>query len=399
MTAAQPAAKELDLNDEDDLFDAVLTGSVDKDKTLPSTQSKTEVKTDNNAKFNPPETSKLTPPSKKLGLYLGKFPWWVTEEDVLRLVNNLGVRDVTEVKFAENKVNGLSKGYVKVMVSSEDSMKLLLDKVPKCSLGGEKIICRYANNFNLSLFEDMAKQSVPGFPPRARSYNMNDSGSSFLPQNPFDSTVPQQFFHPFANTADSAPNPFLSYPPPPLPYMPPPPFMFLNFMNPPANPPQDQNANVETAGTSQEGHSSSTLNRDEKTDKGFEELINRNRAVASTAISKAVSGATTGDLRVAMETLLTAISIIKQSRVYQDDRCQAMVTSLKDCLVSIQGSYGFSRHSEEKERDRRKSSSKERRRSSRGDRDRSRSSERSSHSKERSRERDRYRDRDRDRYY
>lgn len=42
-----------------------------------------------------------------------------------------------------------------------------------------------------------------------------------------------------------------------------------------------------------------------------------------------------------METLLTAIAIIKQSRVYGDERCQALVTSLKDCLVSIQGDYSY----------------------------------------------------------
>lgn len=40
---------------------------------------------------------------------------------------------------------------------------------------------------------------------------------------------------------------------------------------------------------------------------------------------------------MAMETLLAAIAIIKQSRAYQDERCQALVTSLKDCLVSING--------------------------------------------------------------
>lgn len=42
-----------------------------------------------------------------------------------------------------------------------------------------------------------------------------------------------------------------------------------------------------------------------------------------------------------METLLTAIAIIKQSRVYGDERCQALVTSLKDCLVSIQNNFGY----------------------------------------------------------
>lgn len=44
-----------------------------------------------------------------------------------------------------------------------------------------------------------------------------------------------------------------------------------------------------------------------------------------------------GNVQTAMETLLAAIAIIKQSRVYQDERCQALVTSLKDCLVSING--------------------------------------------------------------
>ncbi|KAK7913296.1 hypothetical protein WMY93_013507 [Mugilogobius chulae] len=314
MTAAQPAAKALDFNDEQN-----------RSKTV-----------DNAPECNPPEKSKDTTPKKKLGLYIGKFPWWITEQDILRMAINVGVQDVVEVKFAENKMNGLSKGYVEVVVSSEGSMKLLLDKVPKCTLGGENIICRHASPDNLTLFEDLDKQNSS---PHPASSNMNDSGCSFLPQNPFDSTVPEQFFSQFGTTDSSVPNPFVNSPPPLL-HMPPPPmlpFMFLNTMKSPGIPNFNLNSVGEIAGTSQEWHSNSTSNSNEKTDKEFEELINRNRAVASTAISKAVSGATTGNLKSAMETLLTAISIIKQSRVYQDDRCQAMVTSLKDCLVSIQG--------------------------------------------------------------
>lgn len=141
--------------------------------------------------------------------------------------------------------------------------------------------------------------------------------------------------------------------------------------------------------------------------------MNRNRAVASSAISKAVSGATAGDLRVAMETLLTAIAIIKQSRVYGDERCQALVTSLKDCLVSIQGNYGYrsSSRSGDKERDRDRGRDRERERDRERDREdssgwegagmsrrhRDRSRESGERDKERSRERDRHRDH-RDRY-
>ncbi|KAG7265732.1 hypothetical protein CRUP_005247 [Coryphaenoides rupestris] len=90
-------------------------------------------------------------------------------------------------------------------------------------------------------------------------------------------------------------------------------------------------------------------NSTQTSDDDFEELMNRNRTITSTAISKAVSDATTGDMHMAMETLLTAIAVIKQSRVYEDDCCQALVTSLKDCLVSIRGNYDSRR---DRERDR-----------------------------------------------
>lgn len=269
MTAAQSAAQGLDLtrNDEDDLFDAVLTGSVDKEKRLPS-KLKIEVEAEDHEKPEAPSETTITTPSKRLGVYIGKFPWWITQEDVTHLLHKLDVRDIIEIKFAENKVNGLSKGYVKAVVSSEGSMKILLDKIPKCKLGGENITCRYASQCNLSLFEDMCKQSVPGFPPRAASTNMNDSGSSFLSQDPFESTMPQQFLNQFANTFPSIPNPFLTYPPPPLPHMPPPPLlpMFLNFMKSASNlQSEDRHSDSAIAGTSQEGHSSSSMSHsDEK---------------------------------------------------------------------------------------------------------------------------------------
>ncbi|XP_072321733.1 cleavage and polyadenylation specificity factor subunit 7-like [Eucyclogobius newberryi] len=317
MAAAKPAATALECNDEDDLYDAVLTGSVDTENTLPSKQSETRVHTDNANSNQPSETSKYTGGRicDNPYIYIGKFPWWVTEEEILQLVSDVGVQDVLEVKFAEIKSNGLSRGYVKVVVGSKQSCNILMDKVPNYTLGGENIVCQRSSNF------EMDKQR---FPPDA-DYNINDS-SSYLPQDH------QQFFNQFTNIVPPVPNPYPNYPLS-LPPIPPPsllPFMFMNFMKYPDNP---QSQNPEIAGTSQRWHSSSsssTLSSNEKTDKDFEELLNRNKAVASTAISKAVLGATTGELSVAIETLLTAISIIKQSRVYQDGRCKAMVTALKD---------------------------------------------------------------------
>lgn len=61
----------------------------------------------------------------------------------------------------------------------------------------------------------------------------------------------------------------------------------------------------------------------------FEEIMNRNRTVSSSAISRAVRDAATGDFGSAIETLVTAISLIRQSRVANDDRCKVLVAALE----------------------------------------------------------------------
>lgn len=47
----------------------------------------------------------------------------------------------------------------------------------------------------------------------------------------------------------------------------------------------------------------------------FEDVMSRNRTVSSSAIARAVSDAAAGEYASAIETLVTAISLIKQSKV------------------------------------------------------------------------------------
>lgn len=122
----------------------------------------------------------------------------------------------------------------------------------------------------------------------------------------------------------------------------------------------------------------------------FEEIMTRNRTVSSSAIARAVSDAAAGEYSSAIETLVTAISLIKQSKVAQDERCKILISSLQDTLNGIE-SKSYSRRERSRSRDRSYR---------RGRRDRSNSRERykeKRYSRERSRERDRERDRDRDR--
>ena len=95
-----------------------------------------------------------------------------------------------------------------------------------------------------------------------------------------------------------------------------------------------------------------------------------------------------------MDTLVTAIGLIKQSKVAHDDRCKVVVASLQDTLHSIETQAFTSRNRGERHsRDRHRSSRSPRRDKGRERRERSRSRE----YRDRSRERDaRYHD---DRYH
>ncbi|EYC08982.1 hypothetical protein Y032_0063g3464 [Ancylostoma ceylanicum] len=108
----------------------------------------------------------------------------------------------------------------------------------------------------------------------------------------------------------------------------------------------------------------------------FEEIMNRNRTVASSAISRAVADAAGGDVKSATETILTAISLIKQSRVAHDDRCRLLVASLQDTLNGIENkayaSGGGSSRSKHRDRSRSRSRDRDRKRRRRS-RSRSRS--------------------------
>ncbi|KAG5682474.1 hypothetical protein PVAND_011825 [Polypedilum vanderplanki] len=115
----------------------------------------------------------------------------------------------------------------------------------------------------------------------------------------------------------------------------------------------------------------------------FEEIMSRNRTVSSSAIARAVSDAAAGEYSSAIETLATTISLIKQSKVANDERCKILINSLQDTLQGIEAKSFNRRDRSERSR------SRERRR--RRERSNSRSYRRS-----RSREHRDHRDRGRD---
>ncbi|KAM4720676.1 cleavage and polyadenylation specificity factor subunit 7 isoform 2-T4 [Rhinophrynus dorsalis] len=344
---------------------------------------------------------------KKVSIYIGTFSWWTTDQQLLSAIRSVGVRDPVELKFAENRANGQSKGYAEVVVSSDASVNLLLDQLSQTKLNGKKLDVRPANQQNLSFFEALSRKKIP---PRANSKGSLDSAET--PPTPNDVTVssprpetPQSIMPyfsrpPYMEAASripvmTLPRPSMSLPPPPTPLMPSnyrappipplhyphlmpppprlplplgmpppggvPPALHLNpaFFPPPNSvlcPPPDPFKMI----PSPYMHS-----RDLKgslppvSEAEFEEIMNRNRAISRSALSNAVCGATSGDYTNSIKTLETAIAVIKESRVASDDRCRVLLTSLRDCLHGIQDKANSSSRKRHRSRDRSPSRSRE----------------------------------------
>lgn len=451
---------EFNNTDQIDLYDDVLTAtSQPSDDRSSSTEPPPPVRQEPSPKPNNKTPAILYTYSglrnRRAAVYVGSFSWWTTDQQLIQVIRSIGVYDVVELKFAENRANGQSKGYAEVVVASENSVHKLLELLPGKVLNGEKVDVRPATRQNLSQFEAQARKRecvrVPrgGIPPRAHSRDSSDSADGRA--TPSENLVPSSArvdkppsVLPYFNRPPSA-LPLMGLPPPPIPPPPPlsssfgvpppppgihyqhlmpppprlpphlavpppgaiPPALHLNpaFFPPPnatVGPPPDTymkaSAPYNHHGSRDSGPPPSTVSEAE-----FEDIMKRNRAISSSAISKAVSGASAGDYSDAIETLLTAIAVIKQSRVANDERCRVLISSLKDCLHGIEaksysvGASGSSSRKRHRSRERSPSRSRE---SSRRHRDLLHNEDRhDDYFQERSREHERHRDRERDRHH
>ncbi|KAB5559492.1 hypothetical protein PHYPO_G00029750 [Pangasianodon hypophthalmus] len=352
----------------DALYDDVLTGSVDSERTLGKLDSKEDGKGAAVAESGG---------GKRFSVYVGNFTWWTSDSDLIAMARRQGVKDIVEIKFAENRTNGQSKGYAEMVVSTEESFKRLLETMPQCKINGEKVECRHVSRKNLADFEAQARKRIPlrltpkGDSERADGRNSSASSPSDLPSLPlplmFPPAKPPPLMPSFYNTPPPPPPPPPLFTTPPPLFHPPSPHAHIpnthipnthipNAHIPNAHIPNAHILNAHTQNShtpslhinpaffppSPATHSSSGSSSSSRTafsqpgDGDFDELINRNRTIASSAITKAISAATSGDIRMAIETLYTATAVIKQSRVFYDKRCRMLVESLNDCLNSIE---------------------------------------------------------------
>ena len=439
-----------------DLYDDVLTNIKDEQKPNPGVDrgqglEKSQSGSSLNSSSHDRDNRGGSAPPRRYQVYVGNLTWWTTDADIADAVLSVGVNDFVEVKFYENRANGQSKGFCCVSLATEASMRTLMDKLPKKELHGQTPVVTYATKQALNQFEAQSKtrptQGPPGGPnsslgsggrgPPPGGYRSGLDGSyrSGLDGRPPRSSAPPYGSRPplLSNppprdplrgpprhhapppgsmpVSMRLPPPHSVGPPPPHVLTGPPPIRHVPGLLPPphtAAPALPGGAHVNPAffppaggvpGYPPPGAAISEVE--------FEEIMARNRTVSSSAIARAVQDAAVNDFASSIETLVTAISLIKQSKVAHDDRCRILITSLQDTLHGIESkSYGRS-SGRERSRSRERHSHGHSRRRSYSPREREYREHRERHReyyRERSRSRERepreYRERPReDKYY
>lgn len=90
-------------------------------------------------------------------LYIGNLSWWTTDQDIADVIGDVGVNDFQEVKFFENRANGQSKGFCVVSLGSENSMRYVMERLPKKELHGQNPVVTLPTKQALNQFESQQK--------------------------------------------------------------------------------------------------------------------------------------------------------------------------------------------------------------------------------------------------
>ncbi|CAF0737338.1 unnamed protein product [Didymodactylos carnosus] len=490
-----------DLQQQDgDLYDAVITAQPSGVDFNDITNTPNRI---NKTPIDMPAGAPSSYTGKRVSLYVGQLTWWTTDQDLSDIIQLLGINDLLEIKFHENRVNGQSKGFAVVTVGSENSSRIIGEKLPKKDIHGQNPTVLPCNKQSLSFFEGqnhkdqpieglssmtppqflvrppMIRPPIHGLPlpmprPMGEPYRFHPQGPPMgvgLPpqpglrppmQLPHQVRPPQQML--VGRQGMPIPNPQQGGAPPthqqvvimqqqqaqqqqqqqqqiqrpglpsteqgangpPLPVPRPQLQAALRPQGIPM-PQQSERTQREWDGRPQPGvpvpsnsmtgishhpqgyypgqnpavgaplhHSlphpgqphvhdpyyravAAAAERHDPNMPGisiseteFQEIMERNKTVSSSAIARAVQDASAGEFGTAIETLVTAVSLIKQSKIANDDRCKILISSLQDTLKGIEDkSYGQrARHRSRSHDSPRESSRKKHRHRTRSPRDR-----------------------------
>ena len=148
-TSASQEATFADAIGVEDLYDDVITGT-DANGEGPHVDDLAD------AQSQPHMTSGARYHGKRVAMYVGNLTWWTTDQDLITRVAALGIHDIVEIKFHENRQNGQSKGFCVVVFGSDQSARIVQEKLVKTEIHGQSPVVTPCNKQSLNYFEQQA---------------------------------------------------------------------------------------------------------------------------------------------------------------------------------------------------------------------------------------------------
>ncbi|XP_025203352.1 cleavage and polyadenylation specificity factor subunit CG7185-like [Melanaphis sacchari] len=287
-------------------------------------------------------------------LFIGNLTWWTTDQDIMDSIINVGVHDIIDIQFFENRENGQSKGFCIVTLELEKSLNRILKKLPNELIYGRQPVVTFPSSSAYFMFESKSEtrlslssiyQTISSM--RDMSRNLNKK-SLKIPSvgKPYHTRIPS--ISEYTKTHQQYPQNTRyknqwnrSYQ------------QKIGQMNQsyhcqaPVNPTIFNQTSVPLTYSQnysyKDYHPSFTnyyrshiTNKTKMTETEINYIINRNRIVSSSAIARAITNATNGEYFSAIETLNEAIALIEDSKIANDDRSKTLVCTLYNTIRGIQ---------------------------------------------------------------